>query len=826
MKFVFVLLFVAISQVSFAQFILRGRVVDGATGKALPFVNILWGEKGQGLSTNIDGQFEVSTPQPLAKITTSYVGYSTETIKIDLNDYTQPILIKLTAIAYAIDEVVVTPGRNPAHRIIDSVYANRARNNPENLESFIYRSYNKMAFNYQFDSVFYRTLLPKTMPAFEVKQKVTDRQNRFDSLMKSAPSIIMETVSERVYKKPNRNHEKVLATRMTGYSEPYAVLLATQMQSFSFYPETFTLMQKTFVSPVSRNAVTNYLFILEEQYLNESLDTVFVISFKPRKKSSFVGLKGILYINSNGYAIQNVLAQPDQPLDLLFDASIEQRYHLVDGRQWFPLELNMVLKVFPSRAGMAMPSRAKLPQYMVGSGKTYLSHIQVNPNVDTVKFSHVELAMHPDMFGRNESFWNQYRVDSLSAQELRSYRVLDSLGRVYKLDKISRLLSSLATGKLDLGYVAVDLNRIMNYNLFEGYRLGIGLETGSKVSKRFAIGGYYAYGFTDEREKYGVHSRLVIDSENQIEVNAYHQSDVFEPGSIAFTGTRLMANPDFVSSMFNNKREYISQYGGNFSFRIFRKFHATTYLNNNSFSIKSGFVYVPVAGDSLYNYSVTEAGMKLRIVWNESFAQSAWGILPISTGNPALWINYARGINAFGANIEYSRIEVRYRHVFDNPKFGKTQLVVIGGAIQGNVPISLLYFGRGNQLAKVLDGAESFNTMPPSTYVANRFASIFLSHRFLPMFRKLQGKKFNPRLGIVQRFIIGDNSNSYESNQQPYQLLGLSRGYWEPGIQIVDVFRTPFAAYGIGCSYGIGHHTSPNWKKNIAFSMNFTFVFQ
>src|SRR5690606_31692551 len=80
-----------------------------------------------------------------------------------------------------------------------------------------------------------------------------------------------------------------------------------------------------------------YVFILEDTTYFAK-DTVYIISFRPSVSASFQGLKGVLYINSSSYALQNVIAEPVEAEGLI--VKIQQKYECFDRDYWFPVQLN------------------------------------------------------------------------------------------------------------------------------------------------------------------------------------------------------------------------------------------------------------------------------------------------------------------------------------------------------------------------------------------------------------------------------------------------------------------------------------------------------
>ena len=211
---------------SLAQEILRGKIVDRETGQPLPFVSIVYNERGQGITTGLDGNFEIHTPTPLHTIKTSYVGYTPQTISISPNSYAVPMLIGLMPTSYSLQEVYVRPGINPAHRIINEVYRNRESNIPERLPEFRYNSYNKMFFTAMRD-----TLKPKANRLTDSTTTANDSlELKVEQLLRKHHIMMIESVTERIYMHPNRSHETVLASRVSGLKDPLLSYLATQYQ--------------------------------------------------------------------------------------------------------------------------------------------------------------------------------------------------------------------------------------------------------------------------------------------------------------------------------------------------------------------------------------------------------------------------------------------------------------------------------------------------------------------------------------------------------------------------------------------------------------------
>ena len=129
------------------NFALQGTISDSITRAPLAFANIVYNQQQTGTVSSLDGNFSITSPDPIKKLTISLVGYQTKTISLTSTNTLKKLNISLKPTAYPLEEVLVYPGVNPAHRIIQEVIKNAAENDPEKLQSFSCISYNKMYFS-------------------------------------------------------------------------------------------------------------------------------------------------------------------------------------------------------------------------------------------------------------------------------------------------------------------------------------------------------------------------------------------------------------------------------------------------------------------------------------------------------------------------------------------------------------------------------------------------------------------------------------------------------------------------------------------------------
>lgn len=814
-RFAFTLIFTLATLLSLAQYSLNGKVVDSQTGAPLPFVNMVYNEHGQGITTELDGAFHLNTTEPIHKLKLSYVGYKPLSVDVKQTDYAKPINIGLQPQSYAIEEVIVRPGINPAHRIIKNAYASSKTNNPEQLKSFSYNSYNKMFFTFKTDS-----LVASVNNDSTENTKIDSLSQKIKSFNERQHIFMMESVTERNFKYPNSNIEKVLATRVSGLKDPFFVFLATQFQSFSFYNEQINLGGKNYLNPISKGSTSRYLFILEDTLFTQDFDTLFVISFRPLRNQNFSALMGVLNINSKGYAIQNVIAQPVEPPSPLFTLKIQQRYQLIDSLNWFPVELNTDLYLnFVNAQAKDTATGRTLRMSILGVGNSYIKNIDLNPSQRNRDFSHIELTFDPMSGEKDEDFWLQFRNDSLTSQEQRTYHFIDSIGEKINLDKKIRITESLITGHIPIKFIDLDINKILLYNRFEGYRLGLGLETNQRFAKWVTLGGYYAYGFKDKGHKYGGFGKLSLSQKHQVSIESIYQHDVREPGELNYDKPYGLINTDKFRSILIWRMDYLDRYTARLNFRILKHFTIGLSANQLQFNIASGYGVNLPSLNSPNRFTANELGAEVKFVWKETFMETPRGLLPLGFGYPLIWLNYHRGVTSYGGNFSYNRFDARFDYQINYRTIGRTSITLNSGLLYGDVPTPLLQFAPGGNGKYPLDGTSSFTTMNLYEFVSEQYAYLFLRHNFGQLFWKPKSKTFKPQFVLVQNIAFGSYANKTIHIFSGIQPKTLEKGFFESGLLVNGILSNPIYSIGIGAYYRWGSYTYTKWQDNIALKL-------
>ncbi len=795
-SFILLCFILSVSLVNAQEQILSGKVIDSLSREVLPFVNITINNTFQGTTADIDGKFTVRFKGNIEFLKFSYIGY--DPLRYEIHSLSHNLKIEMIKKKLELKEVEIFPGLNPAHRIIDSVFRYSNMNNPEKMHSFAFTSYNKMSFTADLgvDSL--------------IKPDESDT-NMVNTLkfMKNQYFFLMESVNKRQFLHPDKNYEKIIASHVSGFKDPLLALIMNSFQSFSFYNEWISLAGENYINPISSGSTSKYLFILQDTTYSGK-DTVFIITFRPFKNKNFEGLKGTMYINSNGWAVQNVMAEPSKKKGGI-GIKIQQQYEFAQGKQWFPSQLN---------TDVTFNNTSINGFHIIGTGRTYIREIEIDPPLKNNQFSNVDVEIAPEAIGMSDDFWKQYRKDSLSFKEKNTYVIIDSLSKELHLEKKLNGLRYFLSGSLPWGPVDIDLYSILNANEYEGIRLGLGLYTNDKISRTFTLGGYAAYGFSDEAIKYGASFKCILNQKHDISFKLAYIKDISETGSVSFFDDRSGLGSDFYRTVFLKSFDDIEQKTFSFQFKSLR--YLTTYISLSQYQKKPLYTYQfdnfisDTSNPSEPTFNFTELQLCLRYAYNEKYIQNIDYKMKMETNYPVLWIQYSRGFNdVLDGGFEFNRIDVKLEKSFYIKYLGKSSFQLLAGYTDSRLPYSNLYNGRGSNNDWYIYASRSFSTMGINEFTMSRYASLFFTHNFGKLLFRTKG--FEPEPVLCGNMLFGDLGNSEKHQNLAVPLKNPSLGYYEAGLMILNVYKSSLSSLGCGAFYRLGPYSHMTFDNNIAF---------
>lgn len=812
MKLILFIFALIVSETLSAQSIINGRVINKVTGETMPFVNIIYNQKKEGLTSDIDGKFSISKIEKVEFLQFSYVGFKSVFIPKDSIHLIPDGVVLMQEQNYNLNEVIVLPGENPAHRIIKKVVANRKLNNPDKLSSYSYTAYHKMIFTLDIKNA----EKAKSDTSGTIELKVDSTLIKMNELLDKQHLFLMESISKKKFRFPGQHSEEIIASRVSGFKQPSLVLLANQLQSFSFYQDMITLAESRYVNPISPGSTKKYFFNIEDTTYTARGDTVFSISFQPKKKKNFEALKGVLNINTHKYAIQSVVAKPVEPNGLI-GIEIKQQYKLIDDTYWFPVELNTNL-IFHSLVADTGESKFNL----VGIGKSYLKDIKINNEIKRNEIGKIDFEVNKTAHKQPDSLWNVYRHDSLSAKDIKTYEVIDSIGKKHKLDLKLKTFKTLMKGYIPVSFLNIDVFKIFDFNVYEGYRPGIGLYTNNKLVKNVSFGGYFAYGFQDDRIKYGANLDFTLSAKQDLKLGLSYKNDLSESSGYQFLENPNMSSTESYRYWFIKDMTYLEGYVLNFQFRPFRKVKTRLVFNQFSKINTSGFYFNDGNEADLpgQKYQFMETALQLAYTPNETLFFIDNELMNSYGSTPAIYANLSKGFkNEFG-DFDYLKVEAKLLLSALTKNFGKTDIVITAGKVFGDLPYFELYNGHASYYDFTLETANSFATMRMNEFLSDRFVAVHFRQDFGSLLFKT--KKFKPGILILTSLGFGSLENA--GLQQGFDFKTMEKGYFESGILFNNIIKSlNIMGFGFGVYYRYGPYAFSNTGDNFAYKLSLTF---
>jgi hypothetical protein len=838
-KICFFVYMLSISFLAAAQLpVIDGTVYDAVTKAPLAFVSVTCKGTNTGTVTDIDGHFSFDKMPVNAVLLISYIGYTSREFKVDKKVHAIAVFIEPAD--GQLENVVISTNENPAHRIIKLLQRNKKNNDPEQQSSFKYNAYtiaalaagerfwnmNRSDSNRQKSPVPQMQQVDKQMDKLVKTSKDTSGNSlgsRLGKRFKENYLMLTESYTERIYKFSGQTKETVLATKFSGLKNATFGVTTSDFQPFGFYKDYLVMNNSSFVSPVIEGSINMYKFRLKERMVHEK-DTTYIITFEPRAGKKFKGLKGLLYINSDGYAIENIIASPSDEKGMIFTFRLQQKYERVKGK-WFPAQLNSTLSQKDLRTDSVL---------LFWDCRSYITNVDFGKTFTRADFSDVKLEYHPQAGRRADTTWRIMRTDSLNDKGKITYETYEMLPSKYRnmIEKVNKAFQILSLEGIPLGKVDIPFKYIISgINRYESFRIGAGLQTNPLFSKWFSVGGFAGYGLRDKAFKYGGNIQLNLQQRTNTVLRLDYSRDISEPGNVDyFVRNGSVFSNQSLRNFQRSRMDSIEQYKINFSTKVRPAIQSDIWLlheNRNPALYEYDFIK---DGTNFSNFKNTELGIGFRLTKGESFTRMGRAKLRTRPATTELLFQISKGLkNVLNGDLDYTKIAIRFNHSFQFKKLGKTSFRLEAGQIWGDVPYSYLFNGRATKSGKLsVYVPDHFQTVGLYEFVSGSSASLFIEHNFGNLLFKPKNISIRPEILVVQNISYGSLQNA-----DAHKLISFKvpeKGLFESGLMIKNIYRRSlysliYIGIGGGVFYRYGYYALPKSADNWAFKWGFSISF-
>jgi hypothetical protein len=766
----------------FSQTTVHGKIIDGESNEGLPFVNVIFLGTTDGTTTDIDGNFSLTTHARPDSIAVFYLSYSRVVKPVKKNVY-QEINFVMRHQTHEINTIVILPGENPAHRILRNVIANKDKNNREKLSAYQYEVYNKMEFDLND--------IPKELKKLKILRPVKFVFDDIDSSIAhekpQLPIMISEAISDYYFRSdPKLKKEVIKANKLAGMEQRSISQFTGDMYlDVNLYTNNILVFGKSFVSPISDNGLFYYHY-----YLMDSVELsgrkCYEIQFLPKRKQELL-FTGTMWITDTTWAVKRLQMKvvDDANINFIQQLAVNQEYELVDGHYMLVRDHLFIDAMMPAQ---------KTGLY--GRKTATYSHIKVNQPLDDAFYSRTENLVVSDDLNKSDDYWVKNRPDTLSKNELGIYQMMDTIQKLPVYKTWYDLVLMFAKGYKPMGNIELGpYTNVFSSNRIEGGRIRLGGRTSDMFSKWYELNGYTAFGLKDQQFKYKLGFRTFITKKPRQIVGISYKSDyeLLGQSQNAFTQDNIFASL-FRRTPIRNMTN-VQQLESYYEREWFTGFNTKLFFVNRTMTPISDFLYQYYDNDGTLlvkdNIHTAELRVVTRLAWNEKYIDGTFSHIPTGTRYPILQITYTKGFkNAFQSDYAYDKIAINVSDRIRINPIGYIDYVFQAGKIYGNVPYPLLELHGGNE-TYVYD-PYAYNMMNYYEFVSDQYFTVQAQHHFdgfflnhIPLMRKLKWREV-----ISGKYLIGSVSQkNMDMMVFPNTLTSLNKGpYSEAGVGIENIF--------------------------------------
>ncbi len=753
---------------AFAQTKVSGYVYD-ENNEPIAFANVLFKGSTEGTITNEDGRFYLESENTWQTVIVSFLGYELKEFTLEQKvNYDLKFVLKEEAAA--LNEVVIVTGKqskkaseNPAIRILKKIWERKRQNGLRQFKQYQYDKYEKVEFDINtIDSALIKSRL------FRGMEFVFDKVDTSSVTGKTyLPMFINEAVS-KVYGDNllDKEKEELKGNKNSGFSNNQVIIdfVDDLYADFNIYDNYLKFFDKSFVSPLSRTGIQTYNYVLSDSAFIDN-KWCYNIIYYPRRKNELT-FKGDFWVNDSTYAIKDINLQASKSANINWvkEIYIEQEFEVLNDTL-FLIKRDYMLSDF------ALSKKEK--SRGVYGKRTTLYDNYVFDEVLPEKFYDEEVYNYnEDAYNRDDEFWEKNRMESLNKDEKGVYKMLDTLKTVKKFKRLYNLGSILASGYIEVPSLNLDIGPVFSvfgFNEVEGMRIRGGGRTYFGPNDLWRVEGFLAYGFRDDKFKYGISGKWLIDKKNRLIISGGNRRDVEQIGANLTSSTdvlgRSLASSAVVGTSVNDKLTNVNlttlaleiEPSKNFVIRT-----SGTYRTLESASPTFSLDYNDPESPTGISSEVKQFETALSLSYFPKRKMTGYGVerRNANDGFATLFAQITRGDKSwFNSDFDYTKVQLSYIQPWQVGGFGRLTTTVEAGKTFGEVPLGLLSVVPGNQSYFSI-----YNTFPQLDFyefVTDTYTSVHLEHNFNGrIFSRIPFlKKYNLRAIVGLRGVWGDLSD-------------------------------------------------------------------
>jgi hypothetical protein len=813
------------SSLVFSQTKVSGVVVD-KKNQPVSYANIVFKGSNEGTVSDENGKFYLESTKNYTILVVAFVGFTTKDVDLEkLVTYNMKVVLNEEEM---LQEVVIYKGKtskknNPALDILRKIWERKRKNGLRMFDQYQYEKYEKVEFDLNtIDSAFMKQKIFKGMEFVF---------NKVDTSKVTGKTYLPIFINESMYdvygdNKLKKEKSIIKANKNSGLGNGDGVntFIKDLYNDYNIYNNHLTFFDKSFTSPLSTTGIDVYNYVLRDSSFIDN-KWCYNILFYPRRKNELT-FKGDFWVNDSTYAIKtiNMAVSKSANINWVKDIYIEQEFEVVNDSV-FLLTRDYMMSDFAI-------NKKEESKGVYGKRTTLVRNHKFN-EVKPDKFYKEEVNFIDNaVYTKSDEYWEENRFEKLNKDEIGVYKMLDTLKTVKKFKQMYNLVTILGSGYIQKGNI--DFGPIFStfgFNVVEGIRVRVGGRTYFGPNDKWRLQGYTAYGFDDNKFKYGLSGKWMVDSKRRIIVEAGNRRDVEQIGASLTTTNDVLGRSFASSALFasgnNGKLTNINLTMASVEIEPIKNLIFKTGFSYRTLESASPTFSLDYFSDDTYTTTkseVKQSEVNLQVEYTPGRKTVGYGVERLNVDSPysRFFVNYSQGFKGLiDSDFDYSKLQLYYKQPITIGPLGRTNLTMELGKTFGQVPLGLMSVIPGNQTYFII--GNTFNNLNFYEFVSDEYATLQWDHNFqgrllsrIPLMRKLNWREIIGVRGVYgtisqENQLINASGLVYQAPKQPY---------WEYSVGIGNIFKV----FRIDASWRGNYRNIPG-TNNFTIKGEFGFYF-
>jgi hypothetical protein len=780
MKKITILFFLFVSASFVAQ--VKGKITD-TKNSPLSFVSVYLNKTFTGTTSNDNGEYVLDlTKKGKYVIVFQFLGFKTVKKEVEISSFPFNLNVKLEEESVQLSEISISTKDNPANRIIRNVIANKEKNT-DKFANYTAKFYSRGLYRI------------KDAPKKFLGQNLGDFGGGLDST-RSGIIYLSETISDiKFQKKPKNFKENIIASKVSGRDNGISFNRAEDA-NINFY-ENSVEFGNDLISPLSTNAFGYYKFKLEGTFYDKNGKLINKINIIPKRKNDAV-FSGSLYIVEDDWALYGADvsvtgAQVNIPVvDVL---KLKQNYNYSkENDAWVLISQSIDFKV--NAFGFKFDGRFSAA----------FSNYNFTPNFNEKTFTNEVLTFEKEATEKDSSYWTSLRPVPLTSEEVKDYKIKDSLKVLRKskkyLDSVNKKQNKFSLLSPITGYTyrnsyekwSLSYNGIiedLGFNTVQGFNTSMVASYFKNINDKgnwWNAGVKVNYGFSEKRarpifffnKKWNNISRPRISFSGGVTTAQFNgRNPISKMDNLVRTLLRRenylkifekeFANIGYSEEIkngvyFSSSLEYANRKPlfntSNYSFA--RQSKTDPYTSNNPLDL------VNYTNAAFIEHKIASLKLGVTFIFNQKYLSYPDRKFNIgSTKYPTLGLLYRKNFGASNSELNSDVFVANIRQNIALGNYGKLAYNLRGGMFLKRKDIAFMdnLQANGNQLFFITDNQlNSFGLLAYYKFYTNdKYAEAHIEHNFKGA---LLGKI--PLINKLNFYLVGGAKSLFTADSKPY----------------------------------------------------------